>query len=56
MIAKRFSRVDKLTFRIPLHAQFIRNELDSDHSWYYVWTDKELARIAKYYGIEDEEK
>ena len=54
MIAKRFSRVDKLTHKIPLHAVFIRNEPDSDHMWYYVWTDKEMARIAKYFGVESE--
>lgn len=52
MIPKRFSRVDKLTFKIPLHAQFIRHEPDSDHSWYYVWTQEEIARIAKHYGME----
>lgn len=54
MIPKRFSRVDELTFKIPLHAVFIRNEPDSDHMWYCVWTDQEMARIAKYYGIEED--
>lgn len=53
MIMKRFSREDKLTHKIPLHAIFIRHEPDSDHSWYYVWSDEEAARIAKYYGIDE---
>ena len=52
MMQKRFSRVDKLTHKIPLHAEFIRHEPDSDHSWYWVWVDEEVDRIAKHYGIE----
>ena len=52
MIPKRFSRKDELEGKIPLTAELIRKELDSDYSWYSVFTEDEYRRIAKYYEID----
>jgi len=49
---KRYSRKDEMEGNIPLSAEFVRHEPDSDFSWYKVLTDDEIKRIADYYGIE----
>ena len=53
MIPKKFSRKELLV--IPKSKEdFIKNEPDTDYTWYYVLEDYEIKNMCNYLGIENE--